>query len=54
MGDLVPDQRYQTATEPADAVHDALTEGPPIHAPDTASQRWGARGRRLEEYRRGG
>ena len=39
----VPDQRYQTATELADAAHHALTEGPTIHAPDTASQWWGAR-----------
>ena len=50
----MPDQRYQTATELADAAHHALTEGPPIHAPDTASQCGVREHSRLEEYARGG
>jgi hypothetical protein len=50
----VPDQRYQTATELADAAHHALTEGPQS-TPRTPPVNGGVREHsRLEEYARGG
>ncbi|MGO9154607.1 hypothetical protein [Mycobacterium sp.] len=48
------DQRYQTATELADAAHHALTEGPQS-TPRTPPVNGGVREHsRLEEYARGG